>query len=31
VPRWSSAPHRPQFETRAANCSRSAVSGMGAR
>ena len=29
VPRWSSAPQRPQFETRAANCSRSAVSGMG--
>src|SRR5438045_8622050 len=31
VPRWSSAPHRPQFDTRAANCSSSAVSGMGAR
>ena len=28
VPRWSSAPQRPQFDTRAANCSRSAVSGM---
>src|SRR3954451_5248043 len=31
VPRWSWAPHLPQFETRAANCSSSAVSGMGAR